>query len=251
MHLDEERLQRMLHDELSPTAREVAVVHLESCDGCRARLDHATRLESRIFGALETIDTPPPLRLLTVHPQARRRGPWYRRLIAVSVLGIAGIAYAAPRSPLRSFVDRVTRRPSATRKPDSLIARQGQSTSGIALAPGPRLEIEIDRVTESDIVTVAIVDRTDEDAVVLRAVGGRPAFQTSADRVIVKNVDGVGALTIDIPRTAAHVEIRVGPTRLFVKDGLDVITSIRPDAKGRYALPFAASRPSDAIQPPR
>ena len=75
MHLDDERVQRLLHDELAPPARAVALEHLETCDACRARLDDEARAEHRLFATLQAIDTPPPLRMphLDARPRTSRR----------------------------------------------------------------------------------------------------------------------------------------------------------------------------------
>ena len=76
MHLDDEIMQRLLHDELAPAAHAVALEHLEACHACRARLDDEARSEEQVFATLQAIDTTAPLPLnsaieLPAHLHAR------------------------------------------------------------------------------------------------------------------------------------------------------------------------------------
>jgi hypothetical protein len=60
MHLDDERIQRLLHDELGSAAAEIRL-HLESCAACRELVDEAREDERRIFGLLSQVDHPRPV----------------------------------------------------------------------------------------------------------------------------------------------------------------------------------------------
>ena len=50
IHLDDERLQRLLHGELDTAAAAAARDHLAGCAACAARLDEAERDEQAVFG---------------------------------------------------------------------------------------------------------------------------------------------------------------------------------------------------------
>lgn len=236
MHLDDERMQRLLHDELAPPAQAVALEHLETCDTCRARLDDEARAEHRLFTTLQAIDTPPPLRMphFDARPRVSRR--WLAQLVAsIGGLAIAGIAFAAPGSPLPGLLRRVTQSTPTVSAPSPPPAAEPATDAGIAVTPGRRLAIDVARGSAA----VATISLTDSREVILRAVGGRPSFSSGVDRVAIRNVDGVTALFIDIPRTAPYVELRVDGTRVLVKDGPEIATAARRDGAGRYALPLA------------
>ena len=234
MHLDDETIQRLLHDELAPGARAIACEHLQTCRACHARLDDEARAESRVFAALRTIDTPPPLRLLVLDSRSHTSRRWLGRLAAsIGALAIAGIAFAAPGSPLPGLMRRVTQStpamPPATPSPTP----EPATNPGIAVAPGRRLAIDVTRASGTAMATIAI---TDSAEVVLRAVGGHPSFSSGVDRVAIRNVESITALFIDIPRTAPYVEVRVDGRRVLVKEGLDVTTAARRDTTGRYRI---------------
>ena len=109
-HLDIETLERALHDELETDPRASVERHLATCADCADRLAEARRDEQRLLGLLETID----------HDRRRSTGARSRAspsrrnarsLIAASLAFLviaAGIMYAIPGSPLKSFVESVS-----------------------------------------------------------------------------------------------------------------------------------------------
>jgi hypothetical protein len=236
MHLDDERLQRLLHDELAPPARAVALEHLETCGACRTRLDDEARAEARIFAKLRAIDTPAPLRMLDLdfHPRSGRR--WLTRLlVSIGGLTIAGIAFAAPGSPLPGVLRRITQSTRVVSGASQPSAPELATNTGLAVAPGRRLAIDVAAGGGTAVVAIAL---TDSGEVIVRAVGGRPSFSSGVDRVAIRNLEGITALSIDIPRTAPSVEVHVDGRRVFVKRGLEVTTAARRDTAGRYLLPL-------------
>jgi hypothetical protein len=236
MHLDDERMQRLLHDELAPPAWAVALEHLATCDSCRTRFDDESRMEARLFATLQAIDTPAPLRLLDLDSRPRSGRRWLARLgAAIGGLMIAGIAFAAPGSPLAGLLRRVTQSTRTVTAPSPSRAAEPEANAGIAVAPGRRLTID---VAAGGGTAVATISLTDSGEVVVRAVGGRPSFTSGVDRVAIRNVDGITALFIDIPRTAPYVEVHVERTRVLVKRGLEVTTTGRLDDTGRYLVPL-------------
>src|SRR6185503_5730656 len=79
MHLDDESMQRLMHDELAPPARAAALEHLEACHACRARLDGEASAEEQIFAMLQAIDTPAPLRVLELDSASHASRRWLTR----------------------------------------------------------------------------------------------------------------------------------------------------------------------------
>lgn len=235
MHLDDESMQRLMHDELAPPARAAALEHLEACHACRARLDGEASAEEQIFAMLQAIDTPAPLRVLELDSASHASRRWLTRLAAaIGGVAIAGIAFAAPGSPLPGLLRRVTQSTPTVSPPGPSPTPVPPTNAGIAVTPGRRLAIDVARGSGAAMATIAL---TDSGEVMLRAVGGRPSFSSRVDRVAIRNVEGITALFIDIPRTAPYVELRVDGTRVLVKDGLDVVTTAaRRDTGGRYLL---------------
>lgn len=236
MHLDDERMQRLLHEELTPSARAVALEHLQTCHACRARLDDEAHAEDQIFTRLQAIDTPAPLRFLELDTGSHARRRWLARLAAaMGGLAIAGVAFAAPGSPLPALLRRITQSTPTGSPTPPLPTTEPAANAGIAVTPGRRLTIDVARGSGTAVATVSLTDSGD---VILRAVGGRPSFSSGVDRVAIRNVEGIAALFIDIPRAAPYVELRVDGARVLVKDGLDVTTGVRRDPAGRYLLPL-------------
>ena len=236
MHLDDERMQRLLHDELAQSAQAVALEHLETCHACRARLDDEAHAEDQIFTRLQAIDTPAPLRFLELDTGSHARRRWLARLAAaMGGLAIAGVAFAAPGSPLPALLRRITQSTPTGSPTPPLPTPEPGANAGIAVTPGRRLTIDVARGSGTAVATVSLTDSGD---VILRAVGGRPSFSSGVDRVAIRNVEGIAALFIDIPRAAPYVELRVDGARVLVKDGLDVTTGVRRDPAGRYLLPL-------------
>lgn len=238
MHVDEEQLQRLLHGELAPPAETLVRRHLDSCDECQSRVAHATREQVEVFELLRTIDHPPPhASMLSI--AARARGPrrrWGERAAAIIVaLAAAGVAYAAPGSPLPDLLRRVIapderapRAPSPVRPPPVR-----ESTGGITVAPGNRFTIVF---TASQASGVATVSLTNGEDVVVRATGGSPSFASDVDRLSIDNTKGDASFAIEIPRNAPWVEIRIGDRRILLATPSGVRADGRRDADGRYLI---------------
>jgi hypothetical protein len=238
MHLDDEQLQRMMHGELAPASRTVVHAHLDACADCRERLDQEARDEERIFSLLRAIDGPvPALGAPPLDSRARsRRHPWAARVAAMlGGLAIAGAAYAAPGSPVRAFVRRLISHPPrlASVRVAQPARVEAAPAAGIAIAPGRHLTIDVTAAPSSGVTTVGI---SDGNEVIVRAFGGRPAFRSEVDRLVVANTANVAALVIDIPRSAPSVDVRLGGRRLLRKSGAAVVSAAPHDSAGRYVL---------------
>jgi len=247
MHLDEELVQRLLHGELGRPAETSARDHLVSCDDCRGRVADAEREESEVLQLLRHLDHPAP----QVDPEevvARGRSPyfgWGRRAAAILLgLGLAGVAYAAPGSPVRGWVRAVAdwvdgrpTRPTAT--PGSTQATD-PAVPGIAVSPGRRLVILFPSPPAK---AEALVSLTDGADVVVRAVTGEASFSSEVDRLVIESRDSAATFEIQIPRSAPWVEIRAAGSRIFLKQGPRVTSEKPPAPGGTYILPLTPSGP--------
>jgi hypothetical protein len=239
MHLDEERLQRLLHGELDRGAAHSAREHVATCAGCRAQVEAAEREEAELTRLLGYLDHPVPR--LEPGDIAARAGPgrseWVRRAAVVVLgLGLAGVAYAAPGSPIAGLIKAITGRSEIeTRPADRPAPRQtGEPVvSGIAVDPGPRLVIVFPSPPAGARAQVSLGDTTD---VVVRALTGRASFSSGLDRLVVQTTDSAAAFQIVVPRTAPWVEIRAGQTRIFSKQGHRITAATAPVAEGSYLI---------------
>lgn len=241
MHLDEDRLQRLLHGELSPAVETSAHQHLAGCADCRVLVATTEREETEVVGLLQNLDHPPPrIHAETVAARARGRGRgvhavrWAAGIVLG--LGLAGAAYAAPGSPLPAWVETVV--DWARGRPDRAPAPSPE-VAGIAVAPGPRLVIVFTAPQAAGQAQVSLTDGAD---VVVRALSGAATFTTDVDRLVIDN-QGSATFEIQIPRTAPRVEIRVGGQRLFLKERSRVTTDTVTDMGGPYVLPLVPPGP--------
>jgi len=243
MHLDEDRLQRLRHGELSPAMETAARQHVAECAECRGRVAAAERDETEVFGLLRELDHPTPqIDAETVAARARGRGHgrgvsamrWAAGIVLV--LGLAGAAYAAPGSPLPTWVETVVE--WASGRPDRAPA-PSPGVAGIAVAPGPRLVIVFTAPQATGQAQVSLTDGAD---VVVRVLSGAATFTTDVDRLVIDN-QGSATFEIQIPRTAPRVEIRVGGQRVFLKERSRVTTDTVTDMGGPYVLPLVPPGP--------
>jgi hypothetical protein len=242
MHLDDERLQRLLHGEVAAHAAAAARAHVAGCAECRQRFEDAEREERWLAGVLRAVDHAAPA--VSAESLARRasRGAvvWGRRAAMVALgLAVAGGAWALPGSPLRRWVAAAGRWLAAPPAPPDSLQASSAPAAGIAVAPGARLTIVIAPPPRAATVTVVLSDSAD---VVARAGAGTASFLTDAGRLRITVADPAAHLEIALPRAAAWVEILVEGRRLLLKDGSRVVTDATPDATGRYVLPLAAPR---------
>jgi hypothetical protein len=243
MHLDEDQVQRLLHDELSPQTDTAVRHHLVDCDDCRELVTRAKDEEQIVYAMLGHLDRPAPV--ISVRSiAARARTPNSPRLrVAAGLLlaiGLAGAAYALPGSPLRRWVDAVVTRvanpPGRSISASSPAATpQGARTdvAGIAVAPGASLVISFTSVQAGGYVDVALTEGAE---VIVRAPMGAATYTSDAEQLVIQNSGSSSAFEIQIPRSARRVEIRVGSQQIFLKEGLSVRTGQSADSRGRYRL---------------
>jgi len=262
MHLDEERIQRLLHVELLASVEEETRAHLAVCAECRARIETARREEHEFHERLGHLDQPAPaLEVEAVLERAtgstRRHGrPRVQRQMraterlhefasfqraaafvgAIAIVGAAFAVYAAPGSPLRAWITSVAERMTGAREdaPEpnpSPRATTDSSQAGIAVAPGRTLVILFTTPRAESDVEVSLTDRAEIE---VRGPIGAATYTSDAERLVIDNRGSPARFAIEVPRDAPHVEIRVGGTRLFLKDGSSVATSVAADTTTPY-----------------
>jgi hypothetical protein len=242
MHLDEETIQRLLGSDADPTLATSAEEHLASCAECRSRLDDARREEGWIFDQLRQLDHVPPEVSARGIIAGSRRKPGWARLAASVVLaaGIAGVAYAAPGSPLPRFVSRIVALISPPPGPPASPAGKASqpappAQAGIALDPGGHLIIAFVSYQSGD---TAVVSLLDGDDAVVEASGGTTTFNSEANRLLIQHSGAPARFRISIPRSAPSVQLTVGGRSILVKQKGKLTADVLPDSLGRYVFPL-------------
>lgn len=237
MHLDEERLQRLLDSELPPAEARSAREHLAVCDDCRWMENKVQKEQQEVGEWLRVVDVPVTFPgVETIVHAARRRSPARMRWAAglLVALGAAGVTYAIPGSPLRQWVDEVVHRRSggaAAPSPDATPS----AVAGISVPPGDHLVIEFARAQAGAAVRVSL---SDGHEVVVTGPSGSASFTSEADRLVVDNQPLPVVFDVRIPRDAPRVEIRVAGRRALFKDGVHLVPA--PDAAGALMLPLGS-----------
>jgi hypothetical protein len=240
VHVDEERIQRLLHGELGRADEAAVRAHLAGCEECSRRLAAMTRDEERVGSLLRALDRPAPrVDVGAIARLADARSPRIPRWAAgvVLVLGLAGVAYALPGSPLPRLVDAVVEWAKGRQDPLSPGAGDAvppsSSAAGIAVSPGERFTILFQTPNARGEILVRL---TPGSEVEIRAPRGAATFTAGENQLVV---DGRGiptAYEIDVPATATRVEILAGKDRVFLKEGSRVTTSLPPGAVPPYRL---------------
>ena len=143
MHLDDGQVQRLLHGELAPADALAARRHLAECVVCRERVDAATDEEAEVFAALAALDhAAPAVSIGAIERGAQvdavRRLPWAAGIVIA--LGVAGVAYAMPGSPLPAWLGGLTSwirgEPSVAQVVSSPSRPAASDAPGVAVPPG-------------------------------------------------------------------------------------------------------------------
>lgn len=238
MHLDEERLQRLIDGELSPEEETSARAHLTGCESCRQRFDEAEREQADVFARLRVLDDPPPVvRASVVAARARETAARPRMQVGLAwaaglviALGLGGLASAVPGSPFHGWItaltgwigERGSHAPAAT---DSV---PGPEVAGVSVAPGGRLVLSFLRAQPGGQVRIVW---TDEAEVEVRAPRGAATFDSGADTLRIDDRQPA-TFEVRIPRAAPHVEIEVQGTRIFSSEAGRVTGPMRGSGDG-------------------
>lgn len=244
-HLDEERVERLVHGELEPSHDALEREHLASCASCRERVTEAERDDAEVNALLRLLDHPlPRVSAQTIIAIARPRdvawGRWAAGILLVATLG--GAAYAAPGSPLRRLVQSAAS--LLGRGDDPRPATQAPAPNAEAAGTGGGIAVEAGRAlliqfTSHQQAGEARITLTDSDMVTVRAPNGAATFTSDVDRLIVDNSGSLSSFEIQIPRTAPRVEVRVGTVQRYLKDGARIVARTPADAQGAVQLPLA------------
>lgn len=240
-HLDDEQLQRAADGELRASDA-AAGAHLATCAACRQRVDDALHEEAEVAALLRHVDHPvPAVTAGAIAARARARDSGGMRWAAsiVLALALAGVAYAAPGSPLPRWVERaavwpVRRAPPAAGRGETRVPLP--VTGGIAVTPGASLVIQFSSPQTTGEVHVSL---TDSAEVVVRSIIGAATFTSGVDRLVIGNAASSASYEIRIPRAAPRVEMRVGERRIFLKDGSRLTTAATADAREPLTLPLS------------
>jgi hypothetical protein len=238
MHLDDETIQRLLDPEVPVTVSTSAEAHLRSCAECRSKLAEAKRDEAWTFEQFRQLDhLAPHVSVQSIVARSARKSYSWQRLAAgiVLAIGMAGIAYAAPGSPLPGLLDRVIGLVMpAPAPPSSRIPPPAPpNPAGIAVDPGERLTIAFPSRETPD---TAVVSLTEGNEVVVRALGGTTTFDWEATRLLIRHSGAPARFDIGIPRNAPWVELKAGERSMLVKRNSRVTADVAPDSGGRYRL---------------
>jgi hypothetical protein len=244
MHLDENQIQRVLHDELSPQTGVAVRDHLADCVGCRERVNKAKDEEQIVYAMLAHLDRPTPrIGVRTIAARSRAGRSISLRVAATLLLaaGLAGVAYAIPGSPLRQWIETIGRSPAEPSRRTSIERSSEQASqrvtgpAGIAVAPGAGLVIRFVSPQRGGYVDVSLVDGSE---VLVRAPSGAATFTSDAAELVIDNAASPAAFEIRIPRDAARIEIQVGQHVIFFKDRTTVRAAQPADSRGTHRIPL-------------
>ena len=236
MHLDEERLQRLLDGELTLHDGHATRAHLDECAGCRERVAAARREVAELERLLGLLDHPAAARsaVEAVGPRpGRHAGIRWAATIALAV-GLAGVAYALPSSPVPRWIAALVERVDSEDARRAATAQQPIPEAGIAVPAGEQLLVAFDSVQVEGEVIVTLQPEATE--VTIRGPRGAATFTAGSDRVSVANAGTRATYTIQVPSAAPRVEIRVAGSRRFLKDGTAVAAPAADPATGAYRI---------------
>ena len=103
--------------------------------------------------------------------------------------------------------------------------------AGIAVLPGDRFTIVFAAAPAGGVALVSFGER---EEILVQARPGAARFTTEPDRLLIEARSAADTFAIEIPRTAARVEIRAGGARLLVAERGRVVPAIAADSLGRY-----------------
>ena len=238
MHLDEERLQRLVHGELTTPDEADARGHVASCEECALRLALAEREEREVEALLARVDEPAPwvsadavmrrARMEEATPSERGPRPaharrWAVMLSAAVLLGSTAVL-AMRASSLREWMNHTLVGAGAGTRTRSLPQPIDSRAGGIAVEPGDRLTIVFSTPQDQGGVRVSLSDGAEVE---IQGPPGAASFTSEAQRLVVDN-RGAAVFEIRVPRSAPWIEIQVASSRVFLKDGSRTTPAVDP-----------------------
>ncbi|HET8622583.1 MAG TPA: hypothetical protein VFM14_03400 [Gemmatimonadales bacterium] len=208
--------------------------------------------ENEAYALLRHLDHPPPkITVESIAARARRQRASERWRWAAAVLlttSLAGVAYAAPGSPLPGWLARAAERlsprtvlPPAPENGPAAVQSVAPAGAGIAVIPGSKLLIVFAAPQSGGTARVTL---TDGNEVTIRASTSAVDFTSERDRVRIESRGGAPDFEIAVPRAATRVEIRVADTRLFLKNGARTTAADSSALPGSWLLPLTSPSPS-------
>jgi len=250
MHLEAGDIQGVLHGEIPPDQAAALKGHLDTCPECTAALAKAGREEAEIYEALMALDhqapAPMTVSVLVGAAEAAARPPivgvpWMRWAATIALgLGVAGVAYAAPGSPLREWIAALTERTAPPSEPPASQPAEVTGGGGVGVAPGDLLLIDFSGVTDGAAVRVLFTDAAE-----LQAGGGsgQVAFTLGPGRLLVGPVRA-DTIQLEIPRAAPRVEVRSGDRTVAVAErGALLVDGAPMDGPGPFVLSISEVSP--------
>ncbi|MGD2069716.1 MAG: hypothetical protein PVI57_13665 [Gemmatimonadota bacterium] len=165
-----------------------------------------------------------------------------RRIAAgmLLLLGLSGVAYAAPGSPLPGWVDSVARwigygsRPAGS---SDQVPEATRAAGGVALGPGVPLRVDVRSRRPDGYVRIALTDDS-LTTVRLSPEAGSLTSEPGPLGLERLGVDLSGPDTVDIrvAGAAAHLEVRVRGRTVFQKAGDEVTATSGPGPGGVYLV---------------
>ncbi len=243
MHIDDERIEHLLHEELSEDQEKTVRSHLADCAVCRDRFQSGRADERELLASLEQLDDPVPQLTASDVIVASRRVPRSVGLpwaagVAFTLVA-AGAAYAAPGSPVRGWVETVTdwlvvEEEAAVQ--DEPATPEPFDPAGLVFDPRPNVMIVFAGAPEGDVEIVL----TDDASVTVQALGGGASFTDAGGGLIVVDGEGAGPFQILLPRSVPRFEVRAGDRTLFLKEGSIVTTAAEESPSGSYRIRLAS-----------
>ena len=243
MHIDAETVQRIIDDELDAGVRPDIRRHVDSCAECRSLVETARREQAEIFALLGKVDhdrkapSPRDLMIPAVRPGTRWIGKAAAVLLAVSV---AGAAYAAPGSPLRPLIDGILGREviGTGAVAGQTVTPAAGAVSGITVDPGQALTISFRQAQRRGAIRISVGAVSEVE---VRASAPGASFTSGQSLLTVDNAGYANDFVVVIPQRSPRVEIRVGSSLVFLKDGSRLVTSA-PQLNGAYTVPLSGNQ---------
>lgn len=178
----------------------------------------------------------PAITAQDVIARARRPRGVPVRLVAgvAAAIALAGVAYALPGSPVRSWVDAALR---ATEESDAVGSEETgernvtEVRAGIVLDPAEALSVSIVPGSSGRLRIIII----EEGELVAQMISGEARF-TSDPGTLSIELRAPDILELRIPRSAPSVSVIAAGRPVFTKRGRDISAVMEPDSAGRYIL---------------
>jgi hypothetical protein len=226
MHLTDETIDHLVHDELSAAEHREARSHLSTCAVCRRREVEMTAEDREIAGALAVLDRPSAaVNADAIVRRARRgRGRW-RLAVAGSALLAATAAAAMPGSPVRRWLFEESDRPVAAPEVVAPVIAEEQSAAerGVAMVPGDSADVVFDARQESGEIAIRIVAGRE---LRVRAIGGSAGFVVRPGGVRVRNDGSRASYELLVPAALGRMRVTVAGRELFARRTGDAADSV-------------------------